>query len=115
MKTPVQRLTDGLEMNGWDVEAIHTRDLEWWADEIWELKSHWTPQGATACITFLVDPQHEGLRNKGQAVWGVGCSHGFPVSKREAEAGGTISLNALSRQGVAAFLEQVDRCRSTRP
>jgi hypothetical protein len=39
METPAQRLADGLEMDGWNLETIHTGDLEWWADEIWELKS----------------------------------------------------------------------------
>ena len=114
MKTPAQKLADRLEAEGWDVHAIHTRDLEWWADEVWELRSRWAPRGAAAYITFLVDPQHEGPRNQGQSVWGVGCSAAFPASRHDAEAGGTVSMRALSKQekqDMDAFFERLAQAR----
>jgi hypothetical protein len=112
MKTPKQKLTDQLEVNGWDLENIHESDLEWWADEIWVLKSQWSPEGVSSFITFLVDPQHSGVRIKGQAVWGVGSSSKFPTSRTEAEANGVISMNEISKAAVEEFLEKIAETRS---
>ena len=112
MKTPKEKLADHLEVSGWNLEKIHEADLEWWADEIWELKSRWSPEGVSSFITFLVDPQHAGLRRKGQAVWAAGsCAH-FPTSRFEAEANGAMSLNAIAKAGIEEFLEKVSETRS---
>jgi hypothetical protein len=112
MKTPKQKLADHLEVSGWNLEKIHEADLEWWADEIWELKSRWSPEGVSSFITFLVDPQHEGVRRKGQAVWAAGSCAKFPKSRFEAEENGTASLNAISRNKVEEFLDKVCETRS---
>jgi hypothetical protein len=53
MKTMNAKLADYLEVDGWDLVCKHTHDLEWWADEIWQLKSRWSPVGAEALVTFL--------------------------------------------------------------
>ena len=55
-----QRLADHLERSGWERAQFHLVDLEWWADEIWELRSLWSPVGARTYVTLLVDPQWEG-------------------------------------------------------
>ena len=112
MKTPKQKLAEHLEANGWNLGKIHEADLEWWADEIWALKSRWSPEGAPSFITFLVDPHHEGVRKRGQSVWGVGSSNNFPSSRFEAEANGTISLNAISKNEIEEFLDKVSETRS---
>ena len=112
MKTPKQKLADHLERSGWNLEKIYEADLEWWADEIWELKSRWSPEGAFSFITFLVDPQHEGVRKRAQAVWGVGSAAHFPSSRFEAEANGTISLTAISTNEIEAFLNEVNHTRA---
>jgi hypothetical protein len=62
-----QKLTDYLEIEGWDIARVYTEDLEWWADEVWALSSRWSPQHFSLHITFLVDPQWEGNRKKGKA------------------------------------------------
>ena len=112
MKTPQQKLRDYLEVDGWDIASARETDLEWWADEIWELRSRWSPEGAKAFVTFLVDPQHEGLRKKGQNVWGVGASAGLPASRAEAERG-CISLISISKKrGIESLLERLDQLRA---
>ena len=61
---------DYLECDGLDIDLIKIDDLEWWADEVWKLKSTWSPEGVVVYLTFLVDPQHEGNRKK-ERLYGV--------------------------------------------
>jgi hypothetical protein len=111
LKSPKQKLADILDGEGWDINRVHVADLDWWADEIWELRSRRSPEGVSAFITFIVDPQHEGLRSKGQAVWGVGVCATMPVSRREAESLGTVALNMIGKREVEAFIERVGALR----
>jgi hypothetical protein len=49
-----------LDANGWCVDAVVARDdLDWWAAEVWRLKSSWSPQAFTLFLTWLVDPMNE--------------------------------------------------------
>jgi hypothetical protein len=110
MKTVRVKLADYLEVNGWDLVREHTQDLEWWADEIWELKSRWSPTEALAFVTFLVDPMCAQNRRRGEGVWAVGCSPCFPRNKQEAASGDTLSLKA-SKEEIEEFVEVVDSLR----
>lgn len=77
MKSQSRELLNQLPKHGWRV-ASAVEDLEWWADEMWMLESVWSPVGRRAYVTFLVDPQCDGPRKKGQAVWAVAVSPGKP-------------------------------------
>ena len=112
MKTPKEKLASSLEKLGWKLEQLHIDDLEWWADEIWEMRSVWSPEGVPAYISFLVDPQHEGLRKKGQAVWGVGNSSEYPVTLQQAQSNGVISLNEISKNRESNFMQTIESLRS---
>lgn len=46
MKVLKARLADALKSNGWEL-LEHVDDLDWWADEIWECTSRWSPTGAS--------------------------------------------------------------------
>ena len=112
MKTAQRKLRDYLEVDGWAFAQVSESDLEWWADEVWELRSRWSPSGAKAFVTFLVDPQHDGLRNKGQHVWGVGISAELPISRAEAERSGCISLISIARKrDIESLLGRLDQLR----
>jgi hypothetical protein len=65
--------------------VARTSEVEWWADEQWRLESSWSPVGFTVFLTFLVDPQHDGPRAPGQAVWAVSISPDEPRSRAAAE------------------------------
>ena len=80
-----------LPEHGWRVATIE-EDLEWWADEMWLLESVWSPIGSRAYITFLVDPQFEGNRKKGEAVWAAMASLFKPASWLAGEDEFTFSL-----------------------
>lgn len=114
MKTLNARLADYLEVDGWDIVESHTKDLDWRADEIWRLKSRWSPAGALAFVTFLVDPMWEGNRRKGQGVWAVSCSADFPRNREEATRGDTLSLKA-SNQEIEDFVEIIASFRTLAP
>ena len=67
-----------LTRSGWAIsQADLTGDI-WWAAEIWTLSSTWTPVGAEAYVTLLVDPMSDG-RNPTD-VWAVGVSAVLPHS-----------------------------------
>ena len=108
MKTLQAKLADALEVDGWDV-LEHVTDLDWWADEIWELTSRWSPVGASAFVTFLVDPMWEGVRRKGQGVWAVGCSADYPKDRGHACGEGLLGLN--QRKELEAFMQAVNALR----
>lgn len=110
MKSLSAKLADRLEVNGWDLVLEHTQDLEWWADEIWELKSRWTPLGGSAFITFLVDPMWEGNRRRGEGVWAVGCSPHFPINREAAAQAHTLTIRA-SKDEIEEFVDVVDGLR----
>jgi hypothetical protein len=110
MKPYEQKLED--EFDGqWEIVSKYTDNLEWWADEIWELSSIWSPSGAKAYLTFLVDPMHDGNRVKGQKVWGLGCSKNHPDSRYTAESGGTISLGKSFKNHFLDFTLKLDGLR----
>jgi hypothetical protein len=106
MKTLTATLADYLEVDGWDIAENVTDDLEWWADEIWQLKSRWSPVGAVAFVTLLVDPQWHGNRRKGEGIWAVGSSAELPRDRTEATRGDTLSLKA-SKEEIEEFVEVI--------
>ena len=82
-----------LSEQGWRLASREREDLDGWADEIWKVESEWTPQGFTAYLTWLVDPQWDDHRRPGQAVWAIGTSLQRPIGRSEAEAGPLLSIN----------------------
>ena len=47
-----QALTD----TGWSIELVDIPSDIWWAKEIWELTSEWSPKGMKVYLSFLIDP-----------------------------------------------------------
>jgi len=112
MKTPKEKLATILSEQGWRLEEIQDDNLEWWVDEIWEMRSIWSPEGIPAYISFLVDPQHEGSRAKGQSVWGAGCTGQYPASVEEAQSNGNVSLIEISKNKAGEFMQNIESLRS---
>jgi hypothetical protein len=110
MKLLRDKLADYLMVEGWEVREIPDADLEWWADEIWELTSRWSPEGMRAFLIFLVDPQWDGNRKKRQGVWAVGRSRIIPVSRVGAEHDGVLTLRA-AKEEIESFVDGLNRYR----
>jgi hypothetical protein len=75
-----------LEHAGWRVamREVPTNDA-WWIDELWVIESAWSPQGARAFVTFLVDPQAVSERQHGERVWAVAITRHRPPTPAEAK------------------------------
>ena len=101
MQTQRTELLALLPEHGWRVAMIE--DLEWWGDEMWVLESVWSPVGSRAYVTFLVDPQFDGNRNKGEAVWAVMASLFKPASSLRGEHEFTFSLGQGWKDNVGYF------------
>ena len=107
MKTPKQKLIDLLICHGWDIEELDDDNLEWWADEMWLLKSHWRPQNKIAYITALVDPQHDGIRRKGESVWAYGLSEDIPTTSNEAQMLATACFGKAFKNDMESLVDAI--------
>ena len=99
-----------LPEHGWRVAEVG-EELEWWADEMWVLESVWTPAGGRAYVTFMVDPQFDGVRKKGEAVWAVMASPGRPDSRLNVEGEFTLSLGRGWKRRLPEFFEHLSALR----
>jgi hypothetical protein len=92
--TPQQTdLLEQLSEVGWELAGMEELD-QWWADEIWRMRSIWSPQSAQFFLTFLVDPQLElhRKRNAGEGVWAVLASSSLPTRWQASKGEFTFSL-----------------------
>ena len=106
-----QQIQTSFEERGWELASASAEDLDWWADEIWEFRSRWSPEGVPVFVTFLVDPQWEGDRVRRQGVWAVGSSASLPTNPAQAQENAVLRLKALGQE-VGAFLDRVELLRS---
>ena len=111
MKTYQQKLFDRLEIEGWEITVRYEENVEWWADEIWEISSTFGPLGKQAFVTLLVDPQHDGVRRKGESIWAFGVNSKYPTSRIEAQGKATCPLNKMFKIEIEKFIDCLDRIR----
>lgn len=111
MFTQQKQLIDQLQRFGWQVVTRETDNLEWWADEIWIIESSWSPQGQKFFLTFLVDPQWDGHRQKNQGVWAITASRQKPNSRQEAKGDPIISLKPKWEQRLPDFIAALSSLR----
>ena len=68
-------LLEQLPRHGWEVISIETDELDWWADEIWKIRSVWDSECPELFVTFLIDPQADTRGGKRtRDIWGVRAS-----------------------------------------
>ena len=111
MQAQRTELLSQLPEHGWRVKGSE-ENLEWWADEMWLLESEWSPVGSRAYVTFLVDPQFDGDRRKGEAVWAVMASPDKPTSRMHVEGEFTLSLGQGWKKRLPDFFEHLSTLRS---
>lgn len=93
MKAQRTEIESRLAQHGWNIAEVEDGSLEWWAHEIWRLESAWSPTGARAYLTWLVDPQNlTPNRKKEQGVWAVKASAVKPVGWLDGAGEYTLSL-----------------------
>jgi hypothetical protein len=101
MITQQRELERRLERNGWQVVEKEA-DGQWWVDETWAVRSTWRPQGLRLWLTFLVDPQHDGPRRRGEGVWAIGVT-----SKRPQDLADVSPTTVAIRGRWAEVLEEL--------
>jgi len=105
-------LHSSLESNGWSITSIELRSDCWWATEIWELRSIWSPRDKLIYLTLLVDPMFEGDQNNvpDTAVWAVGVTEAVPNDRFSCDS----QVVPVQKQFRAAALEIVKLAAATR-
>lgn len=102
-----QRIADA----GWRI-VRKTEMPHWWADEIWQLESIWSPVGVESWITFLVDPENDdNARKKGQHVWAAAVSIQSPTSRITNEFKFVMSLKSGWRKDLEKFVSSSNHIR----
>lgn len=96
---------------GWRVVDVDESPAEWWADEFLEFESDWSPVGARVVLTFLVDPQHDRLRRKGEAVWAMVASPEQPADFASRPRDPFLSVGQGWHDRLAAFVQEVESLR----
>lgn len=66
--------------NGWEATELDNYDFHKWSIETWLLQSIWSPIGATAYVSFLIDPQSD-FQNP--SAWAIEVSDEEPVYGKE--------------------------------
>ena len=94
MITQQKGLLDALTNAGWERADIVDADVGW-ADEVWLMRSVWSPQEAHFYLTFLVDPMADlhRRRKKGENVWAVKASATMPTHGGDSDGISTVPLN----------------------
>jgi hypothetical protein len=89
--TQQQGILGALRTSGWEFErtvALH----EWWAGEVWLMRSVWSPQDSHFYLTFLVDPQADHQRRAGKSAWAAKASACLPQRWQQGDGEFTFSL-----------------------
>jgi hypothetical protein len=112
--TQKRRVEVELERAGWRVAVRETptSDLWWWIDELWEIESEWSPRGARAFVTFLVDPQGPIFRRAGEHVMAVAITQHRPQNPGEASP--EVYLRPRWERNVKELAAQIEALRSSR-
>ncbi len=76
MEAQRNELIELAEKNGWKCTGLDNYDFYKWSMETWLLESVWSPIGATAYVSFLIDPQSD-FQNP--YPWAIEVSNEKPV------------------------------------
>ena len=110
VKTQADTLRKALAARGWSVRGVERPfEDEWWAAEVWEIESEWSPRGSRAWLTFLVDPL-----GGPEDIWAVWASPARPA-RAEAGTGPLLRLRNVWRQGLPGFVQALHRFRADPP
>ncbi|MEZ5345755.1 MAG: hypothetical protein R2681_09395 [Pyrinomonadaceae bacterium] len=98
-----QKILEKVIENGWKVFELEKVELDWWASEMWELESNWSPVGTKAFITFLIDPMDM------DSVWAISASRKKPAERND-RCEFLLSIKAW-KKNLPQFIESLSRIR----
>jgi hypothetical protein len=106
VKKQATALQKSLSAHGWSVAQVEPPfEDEWWAAEIWQIKSEWSPQGVRAYLTFLVDPQGER-----DDVWAV-CASSQRPTERPINTSPSLRLLNVWQRELPHFVRELSQFR----
>ena len=112
MESQSSEIKNQLCNHGWKIADRALRPT-WWADEVWRLESIWSPIGACAFLTFLVDPQNDDNdRKKGRDVWAVKASPREPDSYQRSADEYELALGRGWKAELPELFAKLDRFRN---
>ncbi len=103
MLTQKRILFAALGQRGWTMNRVDDHTLEWWADEAVVLTLPHPPQTKPVYLTFVVDPQWDGPRTRGQGVWAATAALNAPMQWSTI----TLSLGRGWQQHLPQFLNDL--------
>lgn len=98
---------------GWELQDIDS-ETEWWATEIWRIKSTREAWGKAVFVIFMVDPQYDG-DSQNADVWAVMASETIP-SGRPGSSGAICEVSLVRGKldaNIAMFVNDLDEYRRT--
>jgi hypothetical protein len=108
--TQRDQLIDRLGSHGWRATKLDEQ-LDWWADEMWQLESNWSPRDARAYLTFLVDPMTGLERKPHEDVWAAAATPHKPIKQQDVRTGLTLSLGHGWNDRVQELIEYLNKLR----
>jgi hypothetical protein len=102
-----------LSEHGWEVVEVIDSD-DWWAHEFWRIQSRRNLWGYELVLTFLIDPQWDAPRNKGQGIWAIAASDAIPPDRATAEQGiaELCMVKGHFNEKLVAFVDSLDAYRN---
>jgi hypothetical protein len=106
-------LLDALTGEDWELIEVDDYSHDWWCDEHWLIRSVRESWGIEVMIFFLVDPQTDFPRKKGEGIWAITATDKFPETWGGASRG--IAILPLSKrkfdQKLERFLSSLNQYR----
>lgn len=109
MVTQQKEMLAALEEQGWECVEEDSFSWEWWADQVWLLRSKPQPLDYPIYLTFVVDSLWQGRRNKGEGVWAATAS----CDKPQQWSNVTLSLGRGWQERLPRFLMSIMDLRSS--
>lgn len=105
------RIGKELEVSNWLVNKFEVNG-EWWNDENWKITLKYNSR-ISFFICFIVDPQFEGIRKKGQGIYKVLASKKLPENWNDNN--NEISSFCMSKRNfdlkLNYFLEEIENLK----
>jgi hypothetical protein len=115
------KIREALAGSGWEVAEVRTY-AEHWVDDIWLIRSTWSPEGFEVYLTFEIDGQSTSRDTS--SVWAINASLSKPIDwsgDRKGDAGDlaptgadSIHLPIKKEKHLESFVEGLDALRNGR-
>jgi hypothetical protein len=108
-------LRERLERSGWELSSTDPDGIDWWAAELWHIRSMRQAWGLELVLSFLVDPMEQSGRSKPH-IWAISADPHVPSDRLRAGQG--VALLTMSKghfeTRLQDFVEALEAYRNAR-